>query len=368
MTENNRKNKTVVVAMSGGVDSSVAAALLKKEGYNLIGVTMKTWGFDDFPLKDSGCCSLETIYNAKNVCEQLGFNHYTLDFTERFNDTVITNFIDEYMKGHTPNPCVLCNKVIKWGALLEKAESLGADYIATGHYAKLNYNKSINRYNIRLSSDSHKDQTYALWRLSQNALSRTLFPLGEFDKTKIREIARDMNLKPAETPDSQEICFVPNNDYRELLQIRIPDFSSKYGKGDIIYKDKKIGFHKGFANYTIGQRKGLEISLGKPVYVTKIDAENNIIVVDDENYLYNTGFIANEINLMMYEKLEKPLTAKVKIRYKDAGSDAIIEQIDNDKIKVIFDKPKKSITPGQSAVFYIDDNVLAGGIIDEIIT
>jgi tRNA-uridine 2-sulfurtransferase len=364
---NSNKNKTVVVAMSGGVDSSVASALLKDEGYNLIGVTMKTWGFDDFPEKDSGCCSLETIYNAKNVSEQLGFHHYTLDFTERFNETVITNFIDEYMKGKTPNPCVLCNKVIKWGALLEKAESLGADFIATGHYAKLNHNEKTNRFNIQVSEDKNKDQTYALWRLSQFALSKSLFPLGNYNKTQIREIAKKTNLKSAETPDSQEICFVPDNDYRQLLQIRIPDVISKFNNGDIIYKDKPIGKHKGFAFYTIGQRKGLNISLGKPVYVSKIDAERNIVFVDDEEKLYNTGFIANEINLMLTEKIDKPVKAKVKIRYKDEGSDAVVEQIDSDKIKVIFDKPKKSITPGQSAVFYIGVDVLGGGIIDEVL-
>ncbi|HEY5533833.1 MAG TPA: tRNA 2-thiouridine(34) synthase MnmA [Ignavibacteria bacterium] len=368
MAKNSVYNKTVVVAMSGGVDSSVAAALLKEEGYSLIGVTLKTWGFDDFPEKDSGCCSLETIYNAKNVSEQLGFPHYTLDFTERFNETVITNFIDEYMKGHTPNPCVLCNKVIKWGALLEKAESLGADYIATGHYAKLRYNENSKRYNIAVSGDNKKDQTYALWRLSQYALSKTLFPLSHFNKTKIREIAKEMNLKPAETPDSQEICFVPDNNYRELLQIRVPDLDLKYGNGDIIYKGNRIGKHKGFAYYTIGQRKGLNVSLGKPVYVSKIDAENNIVFVDDENYLYNPGFITKEINLMLYEKLDKPVSAKVKIRYKDEGSDAIVEQVDDERIKVIFNKPKKSITPGQSAVFYIGEDVLGGGIIDEVIS
>jgi tRNA-specific 2-thiouridylase len=365
---NNNKNKTVVVAMSGGVDSSVAAALLKDEGYNLIGVTMKTWGFDDFPEKDSGCCSLETIYNAKNVSEQLGFHHYTLDFTERFNETVITNFIDEYMKGNTPNPCVLCNKVIKWGALLEKAESLGADFIATGHYAKLKHDEKTNRYYITVSGDEHKDQTYALWRLSQFALSKTLFPLGNYKKPEIREIAKKLNLKSAETPDSQEICFVPNDDYRELLKIRIPDVMNKLKNGDIIYKEKPIGKHRGFAYYTIGQRKGLNVSLGKPVYVTKIDAEKNLVFIDDEEYLYHPGFIAKDINLMLMDKLDKPIKAKVKIRYKDEGSNATLEQIDNDKIKALFDKPKKSITPGQSAVFYIGDDVLGGGIIDEVIT
>jgi tRNA-uridine 2-sulfurtransferase len=363
MIEN--KDITVVVAMSGGVDSSVAAALLQKEGYNLIGITMKTWGFEDFPEKDSGCCSHETIYNARNVCNQLSIPHYTFDFTERFNDTVIKNFLDEYMLGNTPNPCVLCNKVIKWGALLEKAESLGAQYIATGHYARLNESKG--RYFVSTSNDINKDQTYALWQVSQYALERTKFPLGEYTKPEIRKIAAELKLKPAETPDSQEICFVPNNDYRELLEVRIPDIKEKLNHGDIIYKGTKIGEHKGYPYYTIGQRKGLNIALGKPVYVSKIDSENNIVVVDDEDGLYKTEFIAKEINLMKYEKLEKPMKANVKIRYKDNGSSATIEQLDESHIKVIFDEPKKSITPGQSAVFYEGVDVIGGGIIETII-
>ena len=356
-----KKDITVVVAMSGGVDSSVAAVLLKEEGYNLIGITMKTWGFDDFPEKDSGCCSLETIYNARNVANQLGIPHYTLDFTEKFNDTVITNFISEYMQGHTPNPCVLCNKVIKWGALLEKAESLGADFVASGHYANLFIENS--RYYVSRGKDLNKDQSYALWQVSQYALSKTLFPIGSFTKPVIREIAKKLDLKSAATPDSQEICFIPDDDYRKLLEVRIPDIKEKLNNGDIVYKDKVIGKHKGYPYYTIGQRRGLEIALGKPVYVTKIDAENNIIVVDDEDGLYTKEFVAKEINLMKYSEISTPIKAVVKIRYKDAGSPATLEQINESHIKVIFDEPKKSITPGQSAVFYEGDDLIGGGII-----
>ena len=363
---NSNINKTVVVAMSGGVDSSVAAALLKEQGYNLIGITMKTWGFDDFPEKDSGCCSLETIYSAKNVAHNLGFPHYTLDFTEKFNDIVISNFISEYLKGNTPNPCVLCNKAIKWGALLEKAESLGADYIATGHYAKVNYNENYKRFIVSAANDNQKDQSYALWRVSQYALSKTLFPLSNYTKSEIRNIAREMGLKPADTPDSQEICFVPNDDYRELIQIRLPELSEKLSGGDILYHDKKIGTHKGYPYYTIGQRRGLNVAIGKKIYVSGTDPEKNIVTVDDESGLFHSGFTANEINLMMFDKIESPVKAKVKIRYNDKGSEALIEQTGEDLVKVTFDSPQKAITPGQSAVFYSGNDLIGGGIIDKV--
>jgi tRNA-specific 2-thiouridylase len=367
--EKSKKNENlkVIVAMSGGVDSSVAAALLNEQGYNVIGVTMKTWGYDNIPDKDSGCCSLESIYNARNVADELGISHYTMDFTSKFNETVINNFIDEYVHGRTPNPCVLCNRSIKWGALLEKAESLGADFIATGHYAKVNLNVSSNRYYISAANDRNKDQSYALWMLKQHSLSKTIFPLGDLKKNEVRELAKKYNLKSADVPDSQEICFVPNNDYRELLKVRIPDINEKINSGDIIYHDNKIGTHNGYINYTIGQRRGLNTLVNKPLYVSKIDAENNIIYVDDEENLYNSMFTTKDVNLMLMDSINHPMNAIVKIRYKDAGEDATIEQINEDHIKVTYHKPKKAITPGQSAVFYDGDDIIGGGIIDSII-
>lgn len=353
---------TVAVAMSGGVDSSVAAYLLKDQGYNLIGLTLKTWGYDKIPENDSGCCSLDTIYRAGNVADQLGIPHYTLDFTEKFNDIVINNFINEYLSGRTPNPCVLCNKAIKWGALLEKAESLGADYLATGHYAKM-LKLDNGRYTVAFPKDRNKDQTYFLWSVSQYSLGKTFFPLGEYSKPEIREIAAKLNLKSASTPDSQEICFVPDNDYTKLIELRIPEIKEKLKDGDIIYKGEKIGKHKGYPYYTIGQRKGLQVALGKPVYVSKIDAENNTIVLDDEEGLYSDNFRISNINIHAVEKIDKPLNVIIKVRYKDPGTPAVIEQTSETEIVVKLSIPKKSITPGQSAVFYSDNYLLGGGII-----
>lgn len=356
------KNITVAIAMSGGVDSSVAAYLLKKQDYNLIGLTLKTLGYDKIPVNDTGCCSLDTINRAANVADHLGIPHYTLDFTDKFNDAVINNFINEYLSGRTPNPCVLCNKIIKWGALLEKAESLGAEYLATGHYAKI-LKLDNGRYTVALPKDKNKDQTYFLWSVSQNALSKTIFPLGEYSKPEIRDIAANLNLKSASTPDSQEICFVPDNDYSKLIELRIPEIKEKLKDGDIIYKGEIVGKHKGYPYYTIGQRKGLQVALGKPVYVSKIDSENNIIVLDDEEGLFSSDFKLNNINLLAVEKIEKPLDIIIKVRYKDPGTPALIEQTSNDEITVKLSTPKKSITPGQSAVFYSDTYLLGGGII-----
>ncbi|MCX7834370.1 MAG: tRNA 2-thiouridine(34) synthase MnmA [Ignavibacteria bacterium] len=354
--------KTVLVAMSGGVDSSVAAYLMKKENYNVIGVTLKTWEFNDSKQKKSGCCSLETIHRAQYVADQLGINHFVLDFTEIFNKTVIKDFISEYLSGRTPNPCVKCNKYIKWGVLLEKAESLGADFLVTGHYAKIK-KLSNGRYTISVSEDKQKDQSYFLWILSQIALSKSLFPIGNYTKNEIRQIAKEVGLKSADTPDSQEICFIPDNDYSNFLLSKI---ENKNLEGDIIFRGKVIGKHKGYPFYTIGQRRGLNLSLGFPVYVKKIDAENNIIYVDEEKNILTKEFFVNQLNFLLVDKLVNSVDVIVKVRYKDSGTQAIIEQTEQDLIKVILKNPKKSVTPGQSAVFYVGEDILCGGIIKEI--
>ncbi|MDA3861463.1 MAG: tRNA 2-thiouridine(34) synthase MnmA [Melioribacteraceae bacterium] len=363
------KNR-VIVAMSGGVDSSVAAALLHKEGYEVIGITMKTWGFMEVggaPKHESGCCSLDAIYDAKNVATQFGFPHYTVDFTESFENAVIDNFVDEYFAGRTPNPCVICNKAIKWEELLEKANQLDAQYVATGHYASMNYNEETNRYCIINSADSHKDQTYALWGLTQESLSRTLLPLGKYTKKEIRLLANEFKLKSANKPESMEICFVADNDYERFLRERVPEKIAEVPEGDIIYHGEVVGKHRGIPFYTVGQRKGLGIALGKPVYVKKIDVARNIVEVADKEELLEYDVIANQINYVSSTNLKVGEQVIAKIRYSDPGSEAEVISSNDNEIKLKFITPKTAITPGQSLVLYNHEGyVLAGGIIDRI--
>ncbi len=353
--------------MSGGVDSSVAAALLKNEGYDVIGITMKTWGFMEVggaPKHESGCCSLDAIFDAKNIANQFNFPHYTVDFTKAFEETVINDFVDEYLAGHTPNPCVICNRKIKWEELLQKADSLDAEYIATGHYAKVEYNEITKRYCLKNAKDAHKDQTYALWGLSQESLRRTLFPLADLEKSEIRKIAEEMGIKTANKPDSQEICFVADNNYERFLRERVPEQIEKVKEGSLVYKNQVVGTHKGIPFYTIGQRKGLGIALGKPVYVKNIDVENNIVELGDNEDLLANRVVAKEINYISVGKLNEGEKVIVKIRYSDKGSLAEIKYADKEKIILDFYEPKRAITPGQSVVIYDEQGyVLAGGII-----
>ncbi|MEG8947410.1 tRNA 2-thiouridine(34) synthase MnmA [Rosettibacter firmus] len=359
--------RRVIVAMSGGVDSSVAAALLKKQGFDVIGVTLKTWGFMEVggaPKFESGCCSLDAIFDAKNVANVLGIPHYTLDFTKAFEDAVIDNFVEEYLSGRTPNPCVICNRKIKWEELLKKADSLDAKYVATGHYAILDYDEINNRYRLKHSDDNPKDQTYALWGLTQTSLSRTIFPLGNMKKDEVRKIAEELGLKTAKKPDSQEICFVADNNYERFLRERVPDIINNISSGDIIYHGKIIGKHKGFPFYTIGQRRGLGVALGKPVFVKNIDAEQNIIEIGDKEEILEKDVIANDINYVSRTELKAGEIVFGKIRYSDKATPAEVIYADDKKIHIRFIKPKNAITPGQSLVLYDEDNyLLAGGII-----
>lgn len=361
------KNKRIIVAMSGGVDSSVAAALLSEEGYDVIGITMKTWGFMEVggaPKHESGCCSLDAIYDAKNVATHFGFPHYTVDFTESFESEVIDNFVDEYLIGRTPNPCVVCNRKIKWEELLKKADSLDAEFVATGHYAKVEFNPETDRYCLMNSADIHKDQTYALWGLSQESLSRTLLPLGKYTKKEIRKLAEEFNLKTANKPDSQEICFVADNNYERFLREREPEKISGIEEGDMIYHGKIIGQHRGIPFYTVGQRKGLGIAIGTPVYVKKINVGNNTIEIGDKEELLETILEAEDINYISKNRLESGEKVIAKIRYSDPGSDAQVIEAGDDKLKIKFVEPKSAITPGQSVVLYDEKGyVLVGGVI-----
>ena len=359
--------KRVVVAMSGGVDSSVAAAILHNEGYEVIGVTMKTWGFMEVggaPKHESGCCSLDAIFDAKNVATSMGFPHYTVDFTKSFENEVIDNFVDEYLNGRTPNPCVICNRKIKWEELLKKADSLDAKYIATGHYAVVEYNSTLNRYSLKNSIDDRKDQSYALWGLTQESLSRTLFPLGKYTKPEVRALAEQYGLKTAGKPDSQEICFVADNNYERFLRERIPDVIDNIKAGDIVLNGEKVGEHRGLPFYTVGQRKGLGVAFGKPVYVKNIDTDNNVIEIGNKEDLLQYEMIARDVNFVSIDSLKIGQRVIGKIRYSDKGSAAEVIETGDDYFKVRFIEPKSAITPGQSAVLYDEQGyILAGGVI-----
>ncbi|MFO7721941.1 MAG: tRNA 2-thiouridine(34) synthase MnmA [Bacteroidales bacterium] len=358
--------KRVLVAMSGGVDSSVAAILLAKEGYELVGVTMKVWDYTGSGIKgkETGCCSLDSINDARKIAIGMGFPHYVIDLRDIFREKIINNFVDEYMKGRTPNPCVLCNSFVKWEALLRKADQLGCSHIATGHYARVR--QEGGRHILSRGVDMLKDQSYVLWGVSQENLGRTLLPLGGFTKGRIREIAREHGFETiAEKSESYEICFVPDNDYRGFLKRSVEGVEEKLSGGDIVDTSGKVlGKHKGYPFYTIGQRKGLDVALGSPAYVSKIDPESNTVTLGFREDILSTHMSVKGVVMGKYSEVPSGgLKATGKVRYHDKGAPCTITPFGAETLLVAFDHPVSAITPGQSAVFYEGDDVVAGGII-----
>ena len=361
------RNGKVLVAMSGGIDSTITALMLNDAGYEVIGITMKTWDYaaSGGSKKETGCCNIDSFNDARMAAVQHGFPHYILDIRSEFGDFVIDNFVEEYLAGRTPNPCVMCNTHIKWRALLKRADALGCDYIATGHYAKIQQHHN-GRYFISKAIDDTKDQSYVLWGLQQDLLSRTLLPLAPYKKTAIRQMALDYGYPElAKKSESYEICFVPDNDYRGFLKRRVDGLEERVTGGNFVNKEGKIlGQHKGYPFYTVGQRKGLDITFGKPVYVTGIDPEKNTVVLGDEEDLNQQEMIVSKLNWLKYDGISDGMEAITKIRYKDKGS---LSNLYNHErgISVKFYEDAKGVAPGQSAVFYEGDDVIGGGIIQK---
>lgn len=358
------KHGRILVAMSGGIDSSLAAVLLHEQGYEVIGMTMKTWDYaaSGGSKKETGCCSLDSINDARNIAVKLGFPHYILDIRNEFGDYVIDHFTGEYLEGRTPNPCVLCNTHVKWDALLRRANNLGCEFLATGHYANIREENS--RFVISKGKDVLKDQSYVLWGISQESLSRTILPLGNLTKAEIRDMAKERGFFDlVNKSESYEICFVPDNDYRGFLKRRVNGLEERVAGGNFVMEDGKVvGKHEGYPFYTVGQRKGLGIALGHPVYVTEIRKDTNEVVLGTEKHLMRNAMHVGKLNLQKYADLKgQSLETITKIRYKDAGTEAMITQIEDDKIEAIFKEPVSAIAPGQAAVFYEGLDVIGGG-------
>lgn len=358
--------------MSGGVDSSVAAVLLKEQGYEVIGITMKTWDYRESGGNNGkvvGCCTLDSMNDARAVGMAFDFTHFIVDIREEFGDWVIDKFTSEYMAGRTPNPCVLCNTHIKWEALMGRADALECDFIATGHYARIRYDSGLDRYVLMRGLDANKDQSYAMWGVSQKNFSRTIFPLGELTKPEIRRMASEFGLDHvAAKPDSYEICFVPDNNYRRFLRDRVPDLDERAGPGPYVSTTGAlIGTHEGYPFYTIGQRHGLGLSLGYPAYVTAIDADTNTITVGKRDDLLRFRLTATGFNPIKYADLTDERPASGKIRYNDRGAPCIAWQSEDQTLHVAFPEPRTAITPGQAVVLYEGDDVLGGAWIDRVL-
>ena len=346
------KNKKVLLGMSGGVDSSVSALLLKQQGYEVIGATMELFA-------GSSCCNINTYIDAKNVCNSIGIPHFTYDYKGEFKKYVIDDFINCYSNCKTPNPCIECNKYMKFGLMYEKAKEMDCYYIATGHYAKTEYSEKYGRWVLKKSNAGKKDQSYVLWNIPKDLIEHVLFPLADFEsKDEIRAIARENNLKVANKPDSEDICFVPDGNYKKFLE---NNSNIKPKKGNIVNtKGEVLGKHTGLYNYTIGQRKGLGISYKVPLFVCGFNSEKNEVIVGEEAELYKKEIVVDDINLLLVDEIKEPMRVDIKTRYSSKVASGVIIQ-ENEKIRVVFDEPQRALTPGQSAVFYVDDIVLGGG-------
>lgn len=357
--------KKVVVGMSGGVDSTAAAYLLKQQGYDVIGVTMKLWEPDDpdYVEKEGGCCSLSSVNDARRVAEKIGIPFYVVNFRDVFKKTVIDYFVDEYASGRTPNPCIACNKYVKFDALLKKAHELGAYYVATGHYAKVVFDETTQRYLVKKSEEMNKDQTYAIYNLTQEQLKHVLMPLGEFHtKEEVRDIASTFDASVGGKGDSQEICFIPDDNYARFLNENIKEPLPAGNFVDL--QGKVIGKHKGIIHYTVGQRKGLNLSLGHPGYVTQIRADVNEVVIGKNEDVFSEGLIADNLNFMPFDTLTEPMEVYAKIRYSAPLAKAILSPMADGKVQVLFpDQKQRAVTPGQAVVFYVEDDMIGGGTI-----
>lgn len=347
------EEKRVLLGMSGGVDSSVSALLLKEQGYEVVGTTMELFA-------GSSCCNTNTYIDAKNVCNQIGVPHFIYNFKDEFKKYVIDDFINCYSNCLTPNPCIECNKFMKFGLMYEKAKELGCEYIATGHYAKTEYSEKYDRWVLKKSKAGKKDQSYVLWNIPKNLVEHIVFPLADFEsKDEIRKIAKENNLKTANKPDSEDICFIPDGNYKRFLE---ENSNLKPKKGNIVHVNGTVlGKHNGLYNYTIGQRKGLGISYKEPLFVVGFNRAKNEVIVGEKEYIYKTEMIVKNINLLLVDKIEDSMKVSVKTRYSSKEEMATIEMVDEDTIKVVFENPVARITPGQSAVFYLDDIVVGGG-------
>jgi tRNA-specific 2-thiouridylase len=351
----------VIAAMSGGVDSSVTAALMVEAGYDVIAITMRLGMHDTIEIESDkpNCCSLEGVEDARRVATQLRIPFYAVNYEEPFRQSIVDYFADEYLSGRTPSPCVICNQDLKFGKLLELATQLEVDYVATGHYARIEREPETGRYTLRKGIDSRKDQSYFLFSLTQAQLSRALMPLGGYEKDEVREVARKYQLRTAEKPESQELCFIADDNYKRFLKDRIPE---QIQEGDIVDQEGRVlGEHQGIPFYTVGQRKGLGISAKTPLYVTELKVHDNTIVVGKNEDLLADKMQVEEVNLITMDELTEPIRAEVKIRYKDAGAPATITPLSGTEVEVKFDQPRRAVTPGQAAVFYDGDIVIGGG-------